>query len=49
MKTDYSGPPRPGTDLVIEFLDESVAASASVCYCIADYTIGTPPAAAVTG
>jgi hypothetical protein len=41
MKTDCSGPSRSGTDLVIEFLDESVAASASVCYCIADYATGT--------
>jgi hypothetical protein len=46
MKTDCSGPSRPGTDLVIEFLDESVAASAHICFCIADYATGTPTAAA---
>jgi hypothetical protein len=46
MKTDRSGPARPGTDLVIEFLDESAAASASICYCIADYVSSTPTAAA---
>ncbi len=41
MKTDCSGTSRPGTDLVIEFLDDSMAGSASVCYCIADYATGT--------
>ena len=48
MKTDCSGPSPSGTDLVIEFLDESVAVSAHICYCIADYVSGTPTAA-VTG